>query len=140
MKIKIGPIEIEQESVADNVLFEEYKKSEKDVTKYLEEKSKFFDLTLKNIIAGKTMKMIRDFIFTIIGGVVFIGWSIYVFYISKDSFVWNEMNPETIIYVFLQSLLIIFVCLLPVMLISGFIKIVAKVSGIRESKKNKQNK
>ena len=92
MKIKIGPIEIEQESVADNVLFEEYKKSEKDVTKYLEEKSKFFDLTLKNIIAGKTMKMIRDFIFTIIGGVVFIGWSIYVFYISKDSFVWNEMN------------------------------------------------
>ena len=129
MKIKIGSIEIEQESLSDEILFKEYEKSQKDVEGYLEEKSKFFDLTLKNIIAGKTMKMIRDFIFAIIGGVVFIGWSVYVFYVSKDAFVWNEMNLETIIYIFLQALLLIFICLLPVILISGFLKRSAQSSG-----------
>ena len=46
MKFKIGPVE---------VLFAEYKKSPKNVEKYLAEKSKFIDLTLKNLLAGKTM-------------------------------------------------------------------------------------
>ena len=132
MKIKLGPIEIEQESVSDEILLNEFKKSKKDVEEYLEEKSKFFDLTLKNIIGGKTVKMIKDFVFTIIGGIAFIGWSVYVFYISKDAFVWNEMDLGTIIYIFLQALLIIFICLLPVLLISGFLQIVNAISSHKE--------
>lgn len=136
MKIKLGPIEIEQESLSDELLLNEYKKSKEDVEKYLEEKSKYFDLTLKNIIGGKTVKMIKDFVLTIIGGVVFVGWSIYVFYISKDAFVWKEMNLETTFYILIQALLIIFICLLPVMLISGFLQIVNKISSLKDKKNN----
>lgn len=136
MKIKLGPIEIEQESLSDELLLNEYKKSKEDVEEYLEEKSKYFDLTLKNIIGGKTVKMIKDFVLTIIGGVVFVGWSIYVFYISKDAFVWKEMNLETTFYILIQALLIIFICLLPVMLISGFLQIVNKISSLKDKKNN----
>ena len=136
MKIKLGPIEIEQESLSDELLLNEYKKSKEDVEEYLEEKSKYFDLTLKNIIGGKTVKIIKDFVLTIIGGVVFVGWSIYVFYISKDAFVWKEMNLETTFYILIQALLIIFICLLPVMLISGFLQIVNKISSLKDKKNN----
>lgn len=136
MKIKLGPIEIEQESLSDEILLNEYKKSKKDVEKYLEEKSKYFDLTLKNIIGGKTVKMIKDFVFAIVGGVVFVGWTIYVLYISKDAFVWKEMNLETTFYILIQALLIIFVCLLPVMLISGFLQIVNKIPSFKDKKNN----
>lgn len=136
MKIKIGPIEVEQDALKDEVLFNEYKNSPKEFEKYLNEKSKFLDITLKNIIAGKTMKMIRDFVLTIVAGIVFTGWSLYVFYISKDSFVWKEMNLETAVSVALQSLLIIGICFLPVILVGGFIKI----TGLIAARKVKQKK
>ena len=50
MKIKLGPVEIEQDSLKDEVLYSEFKKSPKEVEKYLAEKSKFFDLTLTDVI------------------------------------------------------------------------------------------
>ena len=80
MKLKIGPVEIEQDSIKDEILFNEFKESPKEVEKYLLEKSKYFDLTLKNTIAGKTMKMITDFAMGLAGGIFFLGWSFYVFY------------------------------------------------------------
>ena len=83
------------------------------------------------------MKMIRDFIFTIIGGVAFIGWSAYVFYVSKDAFIWKETDLGGIIYILFQALLIIFICLLPVMLISGFIQAITKISEKISSGKKK---
>ncbi len=123
MKLKIGPVEIEQDSIKDDILFNEFKESPKEVEKYLLEKSKYFDLTLKNTIAGKTMKMITDFVLGLAGGIFFLGWSFYVFYSSRDVFVWQEMNVSTAFSVFLESLMILFICLLPVILILSFLKI-----------------
>jgi hypothetical protein len=123
MKLKIGPVEIEQDSIKDDILFNEFKESPKEVEKYLLEKSKYFDLTLKNTIAGKTMKMITDFALGLAGGIFFLGWSFYVFYSSRDVFVWQEMNVSTAFSVFLGSLMILFICLLPVILILSFLKI-----------------
>lgn len=122
MKLKIGPIEIDHDPIKDEVLFAAFKESPKDVDKYLAERSKFFDLALRNLIAGRTMRMIRDFIYTLFGGAVFIGWSIYVFFVSKDAFVWKELSLENVIYILLQAFLVIFVCLLPIILIGGFLK------------------
>ena len=79
MKVKIGPVEIEQDSIKDEVLFEKYKKDPKHVQKYLEEKSKVFDLTLKHLIGGKTMKMVKDSAYAIITGIFFVGWSLYIY-------------------------------------------------------------
>ena len=124
MKLKIGPVEIEQDSIKDEILFNEFMESPKEVEKYLLEKSKYFDLTLKNTIAGKTMKMITDFAMGLAGGIFFLGWSFYVFYSLRDVFVWQEMNLSTAFSVLLESLMIIFICLLPVILIMGFMKIV----------------
>ena len=124
MKLKIGPVEIEQDSIKDEILFNEFKESPNEVEKYLLEKSKYFDLTLKNTIAGKTMKMITDFAMGLAGGIFFLGWSFYVFYSLRDVFVWQEMNLSTAFSVLLESLMIIFICLLPVILIMGFMKIV----------------
>ena len=137
MKIKLGPVEIEQDSLKDEVLYSEFKKSPKEVEKYLAEKSKFFDLTLKNTLAGKTMKMIRSFIFSIGGLVFFVGWSLYVFYISKDAFVWDEMNLQTAILAILQSLLIIGICFLPLILVAGYVKIVNTINSKKEQKVKK---
>ena len=138
MKIKIGPIEVEQDVVKDEALFEVYKNSPKDVEKYFEEKSKILDLTLKNIIGGKTMKMIRDFVFTLIAGIAFIGWSGYVFYVSKEVFVWEELTIGTAITLFLQALMIIFICFLPVIIIGGFIKLFELFSNMRKAKKEEK--
>ena len=138
MKIKIGPVEIEQDSLKDEILFNEYKQSPKDVEKYLVEKSKFFDLTLKNTIAGKTVKMIKNFIFSIASAVFFVGWSLYVFYISKDAFTWNEMNLETAISAFLQSLLILGICFLPLILINGYIALTTRETSKSSDKKDKK--
>ena len=135
MKIRIGPVEVEQNPIQDETLFNEYKESPEVVEKYLVEKSKFLDLTLKNTIAGKTMKMIRDFFYTLVGSVAFIGWAVYVFYVSKDAFVWEEMSPETAISVFLQALLVIFICFLPVMIITGLVKAASKISSLRNKVK-----
>ena len=138
MKIKIGPVEIEQDSLKDEILFNEYKQSPKDVEKYLVEKSKFFDLTLKNTIAGKTVKMIKNFIFSIASAVFFVGWSLYVFYISKDAFTWNEMNLETAISAFLQSLLILGICFLFLILINGYIALTTRETSKSSDKKDKK--
>ena len=134
MKIKIGPVEIEQDSLKDEILFNEYKQSPKDVEKYLVEKSKFFDLTLKNTIAGKTMKMIKNFIFSIASAVFFVGWSLYIFYISKDAFTWEQMNLQTAIFAVLQSLLILGICFLPLILINGFIALTSRDTSKQSNK------
>ena len=138
MKIKLGPIEVEQDVIKDESLFEVYKDSPKDVEKYFEEKSKILDLTLKNIIGGKTMKMIRDFVFTMIAGIAFIGWSGYVFYVSKEVFVWEELTVETAITLFLQALMIIFICFLPVIIVGGFFKLVGLFSNMRKTGKEEK--
>ncbi len=124
MKLKIGPIEIEQDSIKDDLLFNEYKKSPKEVEKYLLEKSKYFDLALKNTIAGKTMKTITDFALSLAGGVFFLAWSFYVFYSSRDLFVWKEMDLASAFFVLLEALLIIGICLLPVALSGGLTMLV----------------
>ena len=124
MKIKFGPVEFEQDALKDEILLEEYKKSPKEVEKYLKEKSKFYDETLKNIIAGKTMKTVRDFIFSIVGVVFFTGWSLYVFFVSKDAIVWDEVNAGNAFSVILQAFFIILICFMPVILIVGLIKTV----------------
>lgn len=124
MKIKFGPVEFEQDALKDEILLEEYKKSPKEVEKYLKEKSKFYDETLKNIIAGKTMKTVRDFIFSIAGVVFFTGWSLYVFFVSKDAIVWDEVNAGNAFSVILQAFFIILICFMPVILVAGLIKIV----------------
>lgn len=136
MKIKLGPVEIEQDPIKDELFFDEYKKSPKAVEKYLEEKSKLFDLSLKNIIAGRTTRLIMDAAFSIAGGVAFVGWIIYVFYVSKDSFVWEELGPQTVLSVLLQALLILFICFLPVILIGVGFLIRAKVKGSKKPEKN----
>lgn len=133
MKIKLGPVEIEQDPIKDELLYNEYKESPKIVEKYLVEKSKYFDLTLKNIIAGKTMKMIRDTVFSIAGSVAFVGWIIYVFYVSKDSFVWKEISPEATFLVVVQALLIIGICFLPVLLVVGCFTVKNKISASRKT-------
>ena len=138
MKIKIGPIEVEQDAIKDEVLYNEYKQSPKDVEKYLNVKSKVLDLTMKNVIAGKTMKMIFEFVFSIIGSVVFGAWSIFVFYTSKDAFVWKEMNLQTAFSVLLQALLIIFICFLPVILLGGFYKLYTFFAARNKVKKDEQ--
>ena len=138
MKIKIGPIEIEQDSLKDEILYSEYKKSPKDVEKYLVEKSKFFDLTLKNTIAGKTMKMIKNFVFSIASAVFFVGWSLYVFYVSKDAFVWKQMSMDTVVSATLQALLILCICFLPLILINGFIALSSVVFSKKSNNKNQQ--
>ena len=135
MKIKIGPVEVEQDPIKDEVLFGHYKESPKEVEKYLDEKSKFLDLTIKNLIAGRTVKMIKDFIFSLVASVVFIGWSLYVFYVSKDAFVWEKLDLQTTFYILLQALLIIAICFLPVILIGGFIKLVSKLTERKTRKK-----
>ena len=132
MRIKLGPVEIEQDPIKDDVLYNEYKESPKTVEKYLAEKSKFLDLSLKNIIAGKTMKMIIDFVFTIAGGIAFVGWALYVFYISKDSFVWKEMSLETFFSVILQAILIIAICFLPVILVTGCFMLTKRIRSKKE--------
>lgn len=124
MKIKFGPVEFEQDALKDEILLEEYKKSPKEVEKYLKEKSKFYDETLKNIIAGKTMKTVRDFILSIAGVVFFTGWSLYVFFVSKDAIVWDEVNAGNAFSVILQAFFIILICFMPVILVAGLIKIV----------------
>ena len=136
MKIKIGPVEIEQDSIKDEVLFAYYKESPKEVEKFLVEKSKFYDLTLKNIVAGKTMKMIRNFAFSIAGIVFFVGWSLYVFYASKDYFVWDKLSLDTAISVFLQAMLILGICLLPVGLIAIYMKLVSRRNSKNTEKQN----
>ena len=141
MRIKLGPVEIEQDPIKDDVLYNEYKESPKTVEKYLAEKSKFLDLSLKNIIAGKTMKMIIDFVFTIAGGIAFVGWALYVFYISKDSFVWKEMGLETFFSVILQAILIIVICFLPVILVAGCFMLTRRIrSKKEETQKDKAEK
>ena len=141
MRIKLGPVEIEQDPIKDDVLYNEYKESPKTVEKYLAEKSKFLDLSLKNIIAGKTMKMIIDFVFTIAGGIAFVGWALYVFYISKDSFVWKEMSLETFFSVILQAILIIVICFLPVILVTGCFMLTRRIrSKKEETQKDKAEK
>ena len=141
MRIKLGPVEIEQDPIKDDVLYNEYKESPKTVEKYLAEKSKFLDLSLKNIIAGKTMKMIIDFVFTIAGGIAFVGWALYVFYISKDSFVWKEMSLETFFSVILQAILIIVICFLPVILVAGCFMLTRRIrSKKEETQKDKAEK
>ena len=137
MRIKIGPVEIEQDSIKDEILFNEYKESPKNVEKYLVEKSKFYDLTLKNLIAGKTMRMIKNFFISIAGTIFFVGWSLYVFYISKDSFVWKEMNLETALSVVLQALLIIGICFLPLGLLAGYIKLTSR-SALKNTEKQSE--
>ena len=72
--------------------------------------------------------MIRNFIFSIAGTVFFVGWSIYVFYVSKDAFSWEEMNLQSAILAILQALLILTICFLPVMLIGGGIKVSTKIN------------
>ena len=124
MKIKFGPVEFEQDALKDEILLEEYKKSPKEVEKYLKEKSKFYDETLKNIIAGKTMKTVRDFIFSIVGVVFFTGWSLYVFFVSKDAIIWDKINVGNAFSVILQAFFIILICFMPVILIAGFLKII----------------
>ena len=128
MKLKIGPVEIEQEAMKDDVLFNEFKESPKLVGKYLEEKSKYFDLALKNTIDGKTMKMIRDFALGLVGGVFFLGWSFYVFFESKDLFEWNGMTLGTALAGLMTALLVLFICFLPVILVGGFMKVAAYFS------------
>ena len=134
MKLKIGPVEIEQEAIKDEVLFNEFKESPKMVEKYLDEKSKYFDLALKNTIDGKTMKMIRDFALGLVGGVFFLGWSFYVFYESKDLINWNEISLETALEGLMIALLILFICFLPIILVGGFLKITSYFS-VRKKKK-----
>ena len=128
MKVKIGPVEIEQDSIKDEVLFEKYKKDPKHVQKYLEEKSKVFDLTLKHLIGGKTMKMVKDSAYAIITGIFFVGWSLYIFYVSKDSFTWEELTLESTLTFILQAFLILGICFLPVGLVAGFFKILYRNS------------
>ena len=137
MKIKIGPVEIEQDSLKDEILYNEYKKSPKDVEKYLVEKSKFFDLTLKNTIAGKTMKMIKNFIFSIASAVFFVGWSLYVFYVSKDAFEWKQMSMDTVVSASLQALFILCICFLPLILINGYIALTSRESSKNSDKLNR---
>ena len=137
MKIKIGPVEIEQDSLKDEILYNEYKKSPKDVEKYLVEKSKFFDLTLKNTIAGKTMKMIKNFIFSIASAVFFVGWSLYVFYVSKDAFEWKQMSMDTVVSATLQALFILCICFLPLILINGYIALTSRESSKNSNKLNR---
>ncbi len=129
MKIKLGPVEIEQDGLKDEVLYNEYKESPKTVEKYLDEKSKYFDLTIKNLIAGQTLKTIKNFIVSVASWVFFVAWSIYVFWESKDAFVWNEFSLETIFGVLLQALLILGICFLPVVLVEGFFKLASVISG-----------
>ena len=129
MKIKLGPVEIEQDGLKDEVLYNEYKESPKTVEKYLGEKSKYFDLTIKNLIAGKTLKTIKNFIISVASWVFFVAWSLYVFWESKDAFVWNEFSLETIFGVLLQALLILGICFLPVVLVEGFFKLTSVISG-----------
>ena len=132
MKIKIGPVEVEQDSINDEVLFDRYKKEPKEVQKYLVEKSKYYDLTLKNIIAGKTMNMIKNFVISIAALIFFTGWSLYVFYVSKDAFTWQEMNLESTMTFILEALLILAICFLPVGLVAGFLKFVSKKASSKE--------
>ena len=139
MKIKLGPVEVEQDAIKDETLYEEYKKSPKEVEKYLAQRSKQLDLTLQSLITGKTVKAIRDFIFTIIGGIIFAAWSIYVFYVSKDAFVWKEMNFNTVVSVILQALLIIVICFLPAALVGGGLKTSEKIRNMQEKKKKQQS-
>ena len=129
MKIKLGPVEIEQDGLKDEVLYNEYKESPKTVEKYIGEKSKYFDLTIKNLIAGKTLKTIKNFIISVASWIFFVAWSLYVFWESKDAFVWNEFSLETIFGVLLQSLLILGICFLPVVLVEGFFKLTSVISG-----------
>ena len=129
MKIKLGPVEIEQDGLKDEVLYNEYKESPKTVEKYIGEKSKYFDLTIKNLVAGKTLKTIKNFIVSVASWVFFVAWSLYVFWESKDAFVWNEFSLETIFGVLLQSLLILGICFLPVVLVEGFFKLTSVISG-----------
>ena len=126
MKIKIGPVELEQDPIKDEVLFNDYKESPKTVEKYLAEKSKYFDMTLKNVLDGKTMRTFKNFLFFVLGTVFFVGWSLYVFYISKDHFVWKEPSLQNTINVFLQTFLILGVCLFPVVFLGGFFKLSSK--------------
>lgn len=126
MKIKIGPVELEQDPIKDEVLFNDYKESPKTVEKYLAEKSKYFDMTLKNILVGKTMRAVRNFLLSVAGTVFFVGWSLYVFYISKEHFVWKEPSLQNTINVILQALLILGICLFPVAFLGGFFKLSSK--------------
>lgn len=137
MKIKIGPVEVEQDPIKDELLFPEYKESAKLVDRYLSEKGKVLDFTVKNLIAGKTVKMIRDFVITIVGGIIFTGWCLYVFWVSKDSFVWKEMSLHTVITVVLQALLIFFICFLPAGLVGGGLKTASKIKELSGKKKKK---
>lgn len=129
MKIKLGPLEVEQDALKDEILYPEYKESPEKVEKYLAEKSKVLDMTLKNTIAGKTVGMIIESILTLVGGIFFVGWSVYVFYTSRDVFIWKEFTLGTAITFFLQALLIMFICFLPVFLIAGVIAIVQAIYG-----------
>lgn len=139
MKLKIGPVEIEQEAMKDDVLFNEFKESPKLVGKYLEEKSKYFDLALKNTIDGKTMKMIRDFALGLVGGVFFLGWSFYVFFESKDLFEWNGMTLGTALAGLMTALLVLFICFLPVILVGGFMKVAAYFSTKKKKNAKKED-
>ena len=139
MKLKIGPVEIEQEAIKDEVLFNEFKESPKMVEKYLDEKSKYFDLALKNTIDGKTMKMIRDFALGLVGGVFFLGWSFYVFYELKDLINWNEISLETALEGLMIALLILFICFLPIILVGGFLKITSYFSARKKKKAGLEN-
>ena len=78
------------------------------------------------------MKMIIDFVFTIAGGIAFVGWALYVFYISKDSFVWKEMSLETFFSVILQAILIIAICFLPVILVTGCFMLTKRIRSKKE--------
>ena len=137
MKVKIGPVEIEQDAIKDEILYNEYKESPKTVEKYLAEKSKFYDMTLKHIIAGKTTKMVRDFIFTIAGGVLFTGWVLYVLYISRDAFVWKEISLNTAFTVIMEVLLMMVVCFMPAGLVGGCLKLFSMFNSRRAAKKAK---
>ncbi|MBO7677283.1 MAG: hypothetical protein J6S49_07195 [Erysipelotrichaceae bacterium] len=139
MKLKIGPVEIEQEAMKDDVLFNEFKESPKLVGKYLEEKSKYFDLALKNTIDGKTMKMIRDFALGLVGGVFFLGWSFYVFFESKDLFEWNGMTLGTALAGLMTALLVLFICFLPVILVGGFMKVASYFSTKKKKNAKKED-
>ena len=132
MKIKIGPVEVEQDSIKDEVLFDRYIKEPKEVQKYLAEKSKYLDLSLKHLLAGKTMKMIRDSAFALAAGIFFVGWSLYVFYVSKDSFAWEELTFESTVTFILQAFLILGICFLPVGLVTGFFKLLSRRSAYKD--------
>ena len=133
MKIKIGPVEVEQDPIKDEVLYDKYKKDPKEVQKYLVEKSKYLDLSLKQLLAGKTMKMLRDSALAIAVGIFFIGWSLYIFYVSKDSFAWDELTLESTLIFILQAFLILGICFLPVGLVTGFFKFLSRRSAHKDN-------